>query len=86
MLKRCEELARATADAEIDAAVAAAERELGSEQARLTALQRINPAVSAHEIEALDAELMNLRVVLPRSLLRLDAVRLVASPDFLAMR
>ena len=86
MLKRCEELARASADAEIQAAVAAAERELGAEQARLTALHRINPAVSAREIEALDAELMELRVVLPRSLLRLDAVRLVASPDFLALR
>jgi len=86
MLKRCEEVARAAADAEIDAAVAAAERELGTEQARLAALQRINPAVSAREIEAIDAELVALRAVLPRALLRLDAVRLVASPDFLALR
>jgi len=86
MLKRCEELARAAANAEIDAASAAAERELGAEQSRLGALQRINPAVSAREIEALDAELVALRVALPRALLRLDAVRLVVSPDFLALR
>jgi ATP-dependent helicase HepA len=86
MLKRCEELARATAGMEIDAAVAAAERELGAEQARLSALQEVNPAVSAREIEALDAELKSLRVALPRALLRLDAVRLAVSPDFLALR
>ena len=86
MLKRCEELARALADTEIASAIAAAERELGAEQARLTALQRVNPAISAQEIEAVGAELTVLRAALPRSMLRLDAVRLVVSPDFLALR
>ena len=86
MLKRCEELARALADTEIASAIAAAERELGAEQARLTALQRVNPAISAQEIEAVGAELTALRATLPRSMLRLDAVRLVVSPDFLALR
>jgi len=86
MLKRCEELARLRATAEIQAAVAAAERELGNEHARLSALQRVNSAVSSRELEALDAELAALRVALPRSLLRLDAVRFVCSPDFVGMR
>jgi ATP-dependent helicase HepA len=86
MLKRCEELARAAAAAEIDAAVTAAGHELDAERTRLTALQRVNPAVSWTEIEAIDAELAALRVALPRSLLRLGAVRLVVSPDFLALR
>jgi ATP-dependent helicase HepA len=86
MLKRCEEMARSLADAQIASATAAAERELGAEQARLTALRRVNPAISAQEIEAVDAELTALRATLPRSMLRLDAVRLVVSPDFLALR
>jgi len=86
MLKRCEELARAAAAAEIDTAVTAAGHELEAERARLAALQRVNPAVSRTEIEAIDAELAALRVALPRSLLRLGAVRLVVSPDFLALR
>jgi ATP-dependent helicase HepA len=86
MLKRCEELARARADAEIAAALSAAERELGTEHARLSALRRVNPAISAHELEAINAELAALCQALPRSLLRLDAVRLVCSPDFLSLR
>jgi len=86
MLKRSEEIARSLADAQIASAVAAAERALGADQARLAALQRVNPAISAQEIEAVDAELTALRATLPRSMLRLDAVRLVVSPDFLALR
>jgi ATP-dependent helicase HepA len=86
MLKRCEEAARSLADAEIAAAVAAAERELSAEQTRLAALQRVNPAVSGEELAAIGAELAALRAALPRSMLRLDAVRLVVSPDFLALR
>jgi ATP-dependent helicase HepA len=86
MLKRGGEMARSLADTEIATAVTAAERELGAERARLTALQRVNPAISASEIEAIDAELTALLATLPRSMLRLDAVRLVVSPDFLSLR
>jgi ATP-dependent helicase HepA len=86
MLKRCEEMARTLADAEISSAVTSAERELGAEKARLAALQRVNPAISAQEIQSIDTELAALRAALPRSMLRLDAVRLVVSPDFLALR
>jgi len=46
----------------------------------------VNPAVSAGEIEAVAAEVAALRAVLPRALLRLDAVRLIVSPDFLSLR
>jgi ATP-dependent helicase HepA len=86
MLKRCEEIARGLADSEITAALARAERELGAEQARLTALRRVNPSISAQEIEAVGAELAALRAALPRSLLRLDALRFVCSLDYLALR
>jgi len=86
MLKRCEALARARADAEIAAALDAAERELGAEHARLSALRRVNPGIAAEEIEALEHELAALRTALPRALLRLDAVRFVCSADFVGMR
>jgi ATP-dependent helicase HepA len=86
MLKRCSELARAHADLAITAALATAERELMAEHARLSALRRINPAVSVRELEALDAELAGLRAALPQSPLRLDAVRFVCSADFVALR
>jgi ATP-dependent helicase HepA len=86
MLKRCEELARENADVQIAAALDNAERDLGAELTRLTALRRINPAVSAKELETIQAELDALRAALPRSLLRLDAVRFVCSTDFLSLR
>lgn len=86
MLKRAEELARERADGEIAGAVEAAERELGAEHARLTALARVNPGVAPAEIDALADRLTALRAALPRALLRLDAVRFVCSVDFLALR
>ncbi len=86
MLERCEALARVRADAEIASALEAAERELGTEHARLSALHRVNPGISEHELDAIDAELTALRVALPKSLLRLDAVRFVCSADFLGLR
>ena len=85
MLKRCGELARTRANAKIAAALANAERELGAERVRLLALQRVNPAVSAREIEAHDAELSGLRAALPLAPLRLDALRFVCSADFAAL-
>ena len=86
MLKRGEELARRRADTEIAAALATAESELGNERARLSALHRVNPGISASEMQAIDTQLDALRVALPRALLRLDALRLVCSPDFLTLR
>ena len=86
MLKRGEEVARSRADAEIARALGDAGRELGAEHERLLALAKVNPAVSAAEIEALVAELDGLRSALPRALLRLDALRFVCSPDFLSLR
>ena len=86
MLKRGEEVARVRAADEIARAVSDAERDLGAEHARLMALTKVNPAVSAAEIEALVVELDGLRAALPRSMLRLDALRFVCSPDFLTLR
>ena len=86
MLKRCEELVRTRADVAIAAAAEAAERELDAELSRLTGLRRVNPAVSAVEIAAIESERDALRQALPRSLLRLDAVRLVCSADFIRLR
>jgi ATP-dependent helicase HepA len=86
MLKRGEALARQQADAEIAAAIAAAELELGAEHTRLRALGRVNPAVRSEEIDAIATELAALRSALPRALLRLDAVRFACSADFLGLR
>jgi len=86
MLKRCETLARARADAEIAKAVAAATQALDAEQARLSALARVNDAVGAAEIQAIADERRALAAALPRALLRLDAVRFVCSTDFVGMR
>src|SRR5579885_91731 len=86
MLTRCEELVQAHAAREIAAAVAAVERELGAEHERLAALRRINPAVSARELAAVDAERTALRACLPRALPRLDALRFVCSVDFAGKR
>ena len=86
MLKRCEELARMQADAEIATALDAAQRELGAEHDRLAALACVNAAVHPDEIAAVAQQLASLREALPRALLRLDAVRFVCSGDFLSLR
>jgi ATP-dependent helicase HepA len=86
MLKRCEELARAKAAIAIGNAIGAATKELGAEHARLQALRAINPAVSDVEIGSIESERSALVNALPRSLLRLDAVRFVCSGDFLRLR
>ena len=52
---------------------------------RLSALARVNPAVRAEEIAALQTELDALRQHLPDTRARLDSLRLVASPDFLKL-
>ncbi|MEO8801912.1 MAG: RNA polymerase-associated protein RapA [Rudaea sp.] len=83
MLKRCEALARDRADAQIAQAMDEVERELNTEHARLAALRRVNPSVDAHELDAIDIERRALIDALPRSLLRLDALRFVCSPGFI---
>ena len=86
MLAHAETLARERTQVEIGNALTRVERELGDELARLTALARVNPAVRAEEIEALDAELDALRTALPQAAPRLDAVRYICSVDFLGLR
>ena len=63
-----------------------ARKQLQAEAARLTALRRVNPGVRAEEIAAVEEELTALVDALPQSRPRLDAVRFVCGPDFLALR
>lgn len=86
MLAHAETLARERTQVEIGSALARVERELGDEQARLAALARVNPAVRAEEITAIEAELDALRTALPQAAPRLDAVRFICSVDFLGLR
>ncbi|NKZ37974.1 RNA polymerase-associated protein RapA [Oleiagrimonas citrea] len=86
MLERAEEIARTEADTLAQQATADARGTLGEELQRLRALKRVNPGVRDEEIAQLAGELAALEQALPQARLRLDAVRLVASPDFLALR
>ncbi|HET8940507.1 MAG TPA: RNA polymerase-associated protein RapA [Rudaea sp.] len=83
MLKRCEDLARERAARQIKLAIVQVDQELGAEHARLAALCRVNSGVDARELDTIDAERSELRAALPRSLLRLDALRFVCSPGFI---
>ena len=84
MLGACETQARRLAATEVGAALAAAQRELDAEHARLTALAKVNPSVRADEIEAIAAELEALREALSNAAPRLDAIRFVCSADIAA--
>lgn len=86
MLERGEREARERATAEIARATAEAARALGAEHERLRALQRVNPAVRADEVQAVERELEALREAMAKARPRLDAVRFVCSVDFLALR
>jgi ATP-dependent helicase HepA len=86
MLERAEASARQRAEAEIAQAMAQAQRQLAAEAERLAALRRVNPGVRAEEIAAVEEELAALAEALPQSRPRLDAVRFVCGPDFLALR
>ena len=86
MLDAARRLAATQADAAIAQALAEAEALLGEEITRLEALARVNPAVHPEEIAALVDEQNALRGALPGARLRLDALRVVASPDFLGLR
>ena len=84
MLAAAETQARGLAATEIGAALTAAERALGAERERLAALARVNPSIRQEEIDAIDAELEALRHAIPNAAPRLDAVRLVCTPDIAA--
>lgn len=86
MLGRAEMLAAARGQASIDEAVSLATETLDAELSRLLALRAVNPSVSETEITAVADERTRLLAALPLSRLRLDAVRFVVSPDFLALR
>jgi ATP-dependent helicase HepA len=85
MLERARVEATRLAEERAVQAAAAADALLSSEIARLEALARVNPAVHPAEIEALRTEREQLLALLPAARPRLDALRLVASPDFLSM-
>ena len=86
MLETAQRLANKRAEAAIAQALADAEALLGEEITRLEALARVNPAVHPEEISALREERDALRQAIPEARVRLDALRLVASPDFLLLR
>lgn len=85
MKKAAEERASALAQQMIQSACAQMERELGGELERLRALKRVNPSVRDSEIEALNYQYESLRSALPQARVRLDAIRLAVSPDFLRL-
>lgn len=86
MLGACETHARRDAANLIAKASDAVEQQLGAEILRLEALARVNPAVSEADVQALRNEREALLAALPGARPRLDAVRLVTSPDFLLLR
>ncbi len=75
----CERKARR----EIEAAAAHADEQLDQEIARLEALAQVNPSVREEEINAARDEKAQLHELLPAARLRLEAARLIVSPDFL---
>jgi ATP-dependent helicase HepA len=86
MLKAASAQVETLAAAEISAARDRARQRLDTEIDRLRELAAINPAVKPEEIAALETEREALLAALAGSRPRLDALRLVASPDFLALR
>ncbi|HEY4293370.1 RNA polymerase-associated protein RapA [Luteibacter sp.] len=86
MLERAQDLASARADVLKAEALDVARRELDAEHARLVALHSVNPSISDEEVDAIAAERDALLAAIPEARVRLDAVRFVVSPDFLALR
>ena len=86
MLEAAQTLARTQAETQIEQALANVNQWLDEEISRLEALARVNPAVHPEEITALRDERTALCQAIPTARLRLDALRLIASPDFLALR
>ena len=86
MLERAHQETESACATRIAEALAGAQRLLDAEIARLRALAKINPSVRPEEITALEAERDALLAALPHARPRLDALRLVVSPDFLSLR
>jgi ATP-dependent helicase HepA len=86
MLQKAEQVANNEAAGITRAALAEAHAHLDPERERLKALATINPSVRESDISAIDEELAALERELPQARLRLDAVRFVASADFLRLR
>jgi ATP-dependent helicase HepA len=86
MLEKAEAAASLRAQESIASALTEARETLDAELARLRALRAVNPSVSEAEIERMEQERASLLEALPQARLRLDAVRFVVSPDFLALR
>jgi ATP-dependent helicase HepA len=86
MLERAREETGKLCETRIATALAGAQRLLDAEIVRLRALAKINPAVRPEEIAALEHEREQLLAALPNARPRLDALRLVVSPDFLSLR
>lgn len=83
MLKGATGVAERLGRRETEAALLEADSTLDAEIERLVALAQVNPGVKASEIEAAQAERAELHELIPSARLRLDAIRLVVSPDFL---
>ncbi len=66
-----------------DESVTALNKTLGNEIERLVSLKKVNPGITDSEIEAARAELEALTALLSGLRVRLDAVRLIRSKDFL---
>lgn len=86
MLEKAEAIASERAKVHVDEAVALATDTLDAELSRLLALRAVNPAISEAEITTVADERTAMLKALPGARLRLDAVRFVVSPDFLALR
>jgi ATP-dependent helicase HepA len=86
MLEHAKDLAEGRAEVLKIEAVEMATEVLNGEFSRLLALRGVNPSITEAEIQAVAAERSALLDALPEARLRLDAVRFVVSPDFLALR
>jgi ATP-dependent helicase HepA len=86
MLEKAEAAAALRAQTSIADAINEARETLDAELARLRALQAINLSISEAEVTGVEEERAALLNALPQARLRLDAVRFVVSPDFLALR
>ncbi len=86
MLEKAESLASERAQGSVTDALAYATEALDAELSRLLAMRAVNPAISDSEIAAVADERTAVLAALPQSRLRLDAVRFIVSPDFLALR
>ncbi|GLQ87973.1 RNA polymerase-associated protein RapA [Dyella flagellata] len=86
MLEKAEAAASLRAQSSMANALTDAMENLDAGLARLRALRAVNPSISETEIARLEEERSALLAALPQARLRLDAVRFVVSPDFLALR